>query len=439
MAAEPTTAATTNAPLIASEDCSVCLEALTVSEQVVYPLPCQSCDYNYCSRCVVGFCRAADDDFQLASDGSRQVKVSVACPQCRSRYPMDLLDVVLLRRAHDLGCSMMRDGRLLADCDLSATQLSWKRDFVASSTRTQLRQAQGLYAHVMTRRPDLALVEKEEQIWKQLMERLPAEEDEDAGGEEFGNVVACGSAGSGSTRSGGLSGRKGNPGGNKKPSIDDTLFQGLEDFVNRDEKIFLTELFTSGVVRDLAQAAMIMHGVLRLSSTGKAAAIAKSHDLAMSKHEVQKVVEFIAQTKVSFPLPAHMPGYFLIPAYSPRDGFMVLKDKDWDGSIKPPQRSQRIFDDVYGKYYSPPQAEYPQRVVAIHSVRGPVGRVGLRKGDVITHVNEIEWKGTAEELQNYIYECHASQSHEEISLTLNSNPETARFLQVRREMMQRSL
>lgn len=446
-----TTTTTSTSTTTPTDDCPICLDPYTVSEQFVYRLPCQKCDYNYCNKCVNGFCRAAQDDFQLASDGSRQVKVSVSCPQCRSKYPMELTDVALLRHAHELGRSLLKDGTLRADSDLNATQLSWKRDFVGRpSIRTQLEQAQGLYLHVMKGRLDTSMIKKEEEVWKSLLEKLSVNEgndgddDDDDDENEFyydeenevEGVGSVGAAGGQPTRTRKM---KRSPLKRKVQSIDDTLFHGLQDLMHRDEKVFLTELLTSGVVRNLAQAATILHGVLRLSMTGKGRAVVKSNEPPVSKYEFQKAADILAKTKISFPLPAHMPGYFLIPAYSPRDGFMVLKDNDWDGSITAPLRSQRVFDQVYGEHYTPPQAVYPQRVITIYSVRGPVGRVGLRKGDIITHVNDIEWKGTATELQEYIHECYNNHSSDEISVTVNCNPETSKFLQVRQEMMVRSL
>ena len=49
-----------------------------------------------------------------------------------------------------------------------------------------------------------------------------------------------------------------------------------------------------------------------------------------------------------------------------------------------------------------------------------MGRPGLRKGDIVTHVNDAEWNGTAEILQDYIYECHAKHYGD---VHLFANPE----------------
>jgi hypothetical protein len=353
---------------------------------------------------------------------------------------MDIYEILLLRQAHTLGTSMIRNGELLGDSDLKASQLSWKRDFMVASTRDKLRDAQALYMFYAKGKMDEASVQKEAQVWKTLLEKLPVEveEDDDDDDEENGDGIELAVSHDGSqSQSSRSSARKSSP-RNKKPTIDETLFQGLHEFISRDEKIFLTELFTSGDPRSLAQASMILHGVLRLSLSGKAAAFAKQNEVPMSKYEMQKQVDYIAKTKASFPLPNHMPGYFLIPSYSKKDGFMTLADEEWDGSIVPAQRSQRTFDQVYGPHYKPPQDEYPRTVVTVQAVRGPVGRLGLRRGDVVTHVNDVEWKGAAKELQQYIYDCYVSHPQEEISLTLNATSATAIFLKVRQDMLQRS-
>ena len=468
MAATPKTMATTTTTTtknIQTKDddnddcysCPICLEYLSRSEHVVYPLPCQNCDYNFCSDCVENFCKAEKDDFQMASDGSRQVKVTVSCPQCRSKYPIHDLEgtVLLLRKAHRLAGAILKNATneynknttpeliLLSDSELTASQLACKSEFATRNLRKRLEEAHVLYEHACEkggaqRNSDhdetkaKIIREEAKALWMTLLEQLPVVEDnhfysDDLDGDGSNCRDSFGSAGSSSSSS------------SKKPVVDDTLFQGYEEFVNRDEKIFLTDLFTSGDIRSLAQAALIMHGVRRMGMTGKHTAIRKDSEPPMSKHEMQKHVDFIDQMKLSYPLPNHMPGYFLIPAYTRWEGYMTLKDKPWDGSILPPQRSKRVFDQVYGQAYKPPREAhiYPITVATIQGVCGPVGRLGLRKGDVVTHVNDAEWNGSAESLQNYIYECYTNHPEDEISLTVNANPETSTFLRIRREMMQR--
>jgi len=546
----PTTATTTTAAAADTDTgdcaCPICLESLTHSEKTIYPLPCLNCDFNFCSNCVESFCEAACDDYQVASDGSRQVKVTVACPQCRSKYPVELEEtVLLLRSAHALASAILTrvevetkgDGRveqhegdgdsdsdetkegastkpegsssltttttttgatqtqtptpryaykLVCDSDLSASQLARKSEFSTHNVRAQLEEAYLLYERAVAKgkrkrkgRSGFGeqhgsnnntdeeafakrLRDEARDLWTALLDQLPVtscrcEDDkprcDGSCGSRNSIEVVLQSSGSFSPTS-------------KRSVVDETLFQGFDEMMNRDEKIFLTDLFTGGDVKAVSQAALIMNGVRRLDLSPPKQPGNNNHTISrstrsttgdnttnqnppMTKQQLQKHLDHIEQTKLQFPLTNHMPGYFLIPAYSYREGFMTLRDKQWDGAMAPPQRSKRVFGLVYGKNYTPPGPPscYPRMVAVVHAVRGPVGRLGLRKGDVITHVNDAEWNGTAADLQNYIYACHQQQQtqaatqqqqqrgDQEISITVNANPETCEFLRVRREMM----
>lgn len=468
--------------------CPICLETMTRSERKIFPLPCTRCDFNFCSLCVENFCRAAEDDYQMASDGSRQVKITVSCPQCRSAYPLEDLEdtVLLLRSAHALADAIMtkvvvadsenncveetKDDpggttmktrttahyKLTRDSELSASELAKKSEFVTEDIRTQLEEASLLYelavAKSVVQRKDVDMIaanrakaERDEAraMWQALLDQLPAEPD---------NICRCeyashcdGSCGSRNSievvlqnvAAGSQSTTSQSP--KKNTVVDETLFQGFDEFINRDERIYLTELFTDGEVRSVSQAALIMNGVRRLALTGKHKTSRVQQEKTMSKREVQQQIDHIDQMKVQFPLPNHMPGYFLIPTYSYREGYMTLKDKPWDGSMTPPQRSQRVFEQVYSRFYTKPKREelYPLNVATVQAVRGPIGRLGLRRDDIITHVDDDEWNGTAAELQEYIYDCHAKHPRNEISITVNANEETCQFLKIRSEMMQR--
>ncbi len=119
-----------------------------------------------------------------------------------------------------------------------------------------------------------------------------------------------------------------------------------------------------------------------------------------------------------------------------KQDYVNVTDSDWDGSITPPLRSKKVFRSIYGDHYHLPAEARP--VVLVKGVRGPAGRVGLRKSDVVTHVNDMDWTGTARELQEYIYQLYELHNQDEITMTVNANPETATFLKVRHEMMENS-
>jgi hypothetical protein len=397
-------------------DCPICLEAMVASEEI-FSLPCQ-CGYNFCSRCVETFVRSSKDDYAEASDGSRQVKVHVMCPQCRGKYPMNISRVLVLRKAHTLGTSIVDDsGTLIPDSALPSSQLALKRDFFSGSKKRQLDRALGLYMQVMEGSISNEVAEDADKIWSRLFEGIPdlesseskgSQSDDNDSGDEHENTSSHA----------------------HRFQVDDTLFQGLEDFMGHDEKVYLTQLLTSGEPNKLAQAAMILNGVLRLSTT-RASILS---NLCFDQNT--KRADVIEKTKVSFPLPNHMPGYFLLPTFNRQQKYMMFEDMEWDGSIMPPARSRRVFEHIYGEHYQRP-AE-PRSIVIVKGVKGPAGRVGLRKEDAVTHLNDMEWTGNAQELKEHIYELYERNQEDEISLTVNAAPETATFLRVRHEMMKKA-
>ena len=214
------------------------------------------------------------------------------------------------------------------------------------------------------------------------------------------------------------------------------MFQGLHEFLGHDEKVYITDLYTSGDASRVAQGAMILHGVLKVSMQPPSTGAPRSVNIDRNWREERKLAETLDKTKKAFPLPNHMPGYFLVETFPSSKQYLSFQDEKWDGRITPPSNSMKIFGHVYGESYQPPNKENPRPIVTIKAVRGPAGRVGLRKGDVVTHINEVEWTGTAGELLDHI---HQLNEHEQtFSITVNASPETATFLQVRKRLMEKS-
>ncbi|CAJ1930727.1 unnamed protein product [Cylindrotheca closterium] len=388
-------------------DCPICLEEFKEAD-VLFKLPCYTCGYNFCVNCLDDFVKSSKDDFQEASDGSRQVKVQLNCPQCRSKYPMDILEIGVLRNAHILAASLVHNstGQRLEDSDLSATQLAKKRDFQRYGQNKSIQGAFGLYKKVM-HDGNLDLPEMLK------VERLPA-------------FDVYGQSNDGET------GEASQDNNRAAETIDESLFQGLGESMGKDEKLFLTQLLTSGKAEKLAQAAMIMNGILKLSMSGHTMAANNSSD----PNAHIKIAERIAKVKKQFPAANHMPGYFMIPPFDSSQKHLLLEDGQWNGKIVPPAQSKRVFDAIYEKNYRPKPSSRP--VVLVKGVRGPVGRLGLRRGDAVTHVNDMEWNGSAAELKEYLRQSFAKHTSDEISMTVNANEETAEFLKVRSDMLSRS-
>ncbi|KAL3941631.1 MAG: hypothetical protein SGBAC_004045 [Bacillariaceae sp.] len=390
-------------------DCPICLEQFKEGD-ILFKLPCYTCGYNFCVNCLGDFIKSSKDDFQEASDGSRQVKVQLNCPQCRSKYPMDITEIGALRNTLTLAESLVdkTTGERLADSDLTATQLAKKRDFHSYGQKKNIEGAFCLYKKVM-HDGNLDLPESLK------VSSLPA----------FDVVFDDGESNDVKTPE--------SPKDTyKAETIDETLFQGLGETMGKDEKLFLTQLLTSGLADELAKAAMIMNGILKLSMSGHTMVESNS----ASPNMQVKIAERIARTKKQFPTANHMPGYFMIPPFDRNQKHLSLEEGQWDGKIVPPAQSSRVFDAIYEKEYRPTPSSRP--VVLVKGVRGPVGRLGLRRGDVVTHVNDMEWTGTAAELKEYLKQTFATHPNDEISMTVNANEETAEFLKVRSDMMFRS-
>ena len=91
---------------------------------------------------------------------------------------------------------------------------------------------------------------------------------------------------------------------------------------------------------------------------------------------------------------------------------------------------------IYEKHYSP--RIDPRPVVYVDAIRGKVGRLGLRKGDIITHVNDMDWTGNAMQLERHLFQIYENNPSDVISVTVNASPETAKFLKVRAEMLEKA-
>lgn len=393
-------------------DCPICLSQMTASEEI-FVLPCQNCDFNYCSKCVGDFLRSSQDDYGIASDGSRQVKIHVACPQCRSKYPMDIDEVIRLRKVHGLGLAIFDDeGTPRHDSDLKATDLALKNECHTRRMKRKTEMAHVLYLKVMGAKADKEQMTQARIVSDRVFQGLPEAGEDDSESDEESKPES------------------------PRIKVDCSMFQGLHDFLGYEEKVYITELYSSGEAARVAQGAMILHGVLQVSMQPPSARTARPASMERNWREEKKLAEMLDKTKKAFPLPNHMPGYFLVETFPSRKQYLSFHDEKWDGTITPPSNLKQIFTHVYGDSYQPANKENPRPIVTISGVRGPAGRVGLRKGDVVTHINEVEWTGTAAELLEHI---HKLNEHEQtISITVNASPETATFLQARKRLMEKS-
>ena len=78
-----------------TEMCLICSTEMSLAD-LRYPMKClgHSCDYNFCLRCAKEFLKSSKDDYQMASDGSRQVKIHLRCPNCRSDISTQIEEII---------------------------------------------------------------------------------------------------------------------------------------------------------------------------------------------------------------------------------------------------------------------------------------------------------------------------------------------------------
>lgn len=101
---DPTTAAPPTLP-----DCPICLEVMEVAD-LRHPLQCH-CGYNFCRSCLQSLISSSQDDYEMASDGSRRVKIFLHCPHCRSDLQTSVRDTLLLRRTDAAQAALQEEER----------------------------------------------------------------------------------------------------------------------------------------------------------------------------------------------------------------------------------------------------------------------------------------------------------------------------------------
>jgi hypothetical protein len=72
-----------------TETCQICICEMTQADEL-FPLHCptRKCSFNVCLDCIIGMILSEADGYQLASDGSHQLRFRVRCPNCCVKYAL---------------------------------------------------------------------------------------------------------------------------------------------------------------------------------------------------------------------------------------------------------------------------------------------------------------------------------------------------------------
>ena len=232
----------------------------------------------------------------------------------------------------------------------------------------------------------------------------------------------------------------------EKPFVDETLFGGLSYAMSEAEQSYVTRLMISGDADQLAQASHILHGIMELSRHGTTPSMKKSTPAYTDRRTEMRQLELLTQFRKRHPLPARMPKFTNLNVFPSTKNTITFKDDEWDGTIAdaysrvhgPSKKSgpavERILGLAGGEFCGDPKPR-----VKIRSVKGQAGRVGLQKGDVVTHVNGEPWEGTADELTALISSMYEEDPEQSFPMVVNAEAATAEALKLRGQACQQAL
>ena len=435
------------------EDCLLCLEPLQACDKEIPMLcPLDGCPFNYCSQCVWNLLLTSSQPYQEASDGSKQLKVALQCPQCRTKYPHRQIvqDVLLLRQAHRLEPLFFTPSQ--NESSLKASDLSAKADFGHQVTYEGLRESwlrvdkylRGRFSEREGFEVD-TITDEDNRIpplpeqWKDHLSLHNHNTSSSRNG-GIGSSSSFDSTSNQSNNSQTNTSRGIGQGQAQYDIVDPTLFQGMDETMTLSEQEFLSKLLISGSVPNLMHAAQVLYGMLQLMLQGGLKARSSqplsgvnysslsgndsnnSHKhYSTTPHNSNNNLRMLttgtrllypdmdtALLRKRFPLPLHMPRWIVLPVYNPHKRGAPLS----------------FQDDPYG--------------LLVTSVKGSAGQQGIRKGDIVTHINEDACaSSTPDDFTVYMKTLYDRFKHSQdsmegtVTLVVNAHPDTAQALQKR--------
>jgi len=202
-----------------------------------YPIVCSSkeCHYNLCSPCttqlLVSSCTTTE-----ASDGN-EYDVKLQCPNSRSKFAVNLQDVLLLRR-YNVWYTEIKNTN---DADLSASELREKYYWYNEQRIKEY--------NIVKRRYTSAVIAAGKQL------NYTEEEEQDAIVDAPNNQY-----------------KKFQKKQNQeklmiKKEMDAMMLLGLEDSISDSERTYIVSLFNSGSTEKLVQAVQLLHSIVEMRKT----------------------------------------------------------------------------------------------------------------------------------------------------------------------------
>eukprot|EP00586_Coscinodiscus_wailesii_P015271 CAMPEP_0172514526 /NCGR_PEP_ID=MMETSP1066-20121228/260730_1 /TAXON_ID=671091 /ORGANISM="Coscinodiscus wailesii, Strain CCMP2513" /LENGTH=443 /DNA_ID=CAMNT_0013295219 /DNA_START=219 /DNA_END=1550 /DNA_ORIENTATION=+ len=431
--------------------CPICLEYMDPAD-VAHPLLCQKrCGYEFCMDCIEHLIKSSNSGVEMASDGNLAVKVKLQCPQCRSDLSTTIYDTLLLRKVDKFKHVLEQK-----DSELTATELQQKASLDTPKMLEKLKVAQSREEHFL--------------MFNTLKNY----------GKEEGVEVE---------RSGQISPAQSRETVEAPKVVDDSLFNGLEFAMTKEEQVYVTELMTSGEISKLAQASQILYNIADMSKQGvtpsmrgdinasldilrpkpkptvhqrqyqygRSAAVGRALAMGMTAAErkERKIKSKIETYQKTHPLPVRMPNFVTLPnAGDPwaRGYLITFLDDEWDGTVADAfarvviGRNNRLLKkpithagvshvlNAEKPYRHHETMAKPKNRIVIATVKGLAAKQGIQKGDVVTHLNGELFEGDAEALRVAI--DRTSRNEDTFSIIVNAEASTAEALRLRGTILQ---
>ncbi|KAL3800674.1 hypothetical protein HJC23_006136 [Cyclotella cryptica] len=455
---------------MSEQDCPICLNPMAKPD-LAHPVPCP-CSFNFCVTCLSSLLASSKDDYQMASDGNRHVKVHLNCPNCRHDISRVIEGTIEERRIAN--AKLLKD---VPDCELSSGELQqkyWTKgdELILQSEKnkkqTNMMQPALEIDTTLFGGLEFAMTEQEQKYVTKLMTSGYADQ-------------LCQAA---------------------------QILEGTAELVRKGISPSLSKKQNDGSIppsinREAAATArttsMLAGGYSNTAGIGPS----RSRDGNDVTTNFQRQMAQKARDKIRRPLPARMPlsvtlstGEFeklalatrqqagLVPDAENKSwwrgifgdagerlkgGTLTFVDDEWDGSIADafararigPQKGHRKAE-VHKKLVTSnpaekmsidrilkvgeeevqnidaqqqPREDMPvvrsQRVL-VAGVRGQAGKSGIMKGDVVTHVNGEPFTGNADDLNSLLVSAYEEQGRDGVvMIVVNADECTAEALRLR--------
>lgn len=389
-----------------------------------------------------------------ASDGSRQVKVWLHCPSCRSDLSHSIRDTLLLRKVDEM-LHLMRetnDESVLSEAQSQLKDAFERSKEVQAAVEESRRREANYLGQELLEEDDITTVPSIEE-WGVEADLVAGVHDSIRWPRSPGNSYDDRSHVT-------------------ESQIDPILFCGLDFYLHDCDRLYLTELMISGNPDNLAEAAQVLstiattlrkttptlkqgppltnpkaRNIIKRSSVFNLVAEVNESHRHESKYEIPPIptrtgnvrrvssqhVMHLAQRQKLFPLPVRMPKYVEINSSIRMQ--LSLIDNEWDGTVldayskitigfnhRVTQRrpDHKGIRNILGPGEVRVELPHQARVLLLNVPR-EMGQQGATKGDVLTHIQGQSVAAmTVEEVRNVLL-LAVPEWNGKIQLVLNAD------------------